>query len=354
MPPEIPVLSALRTEFENLANDLGEELGGTLGPLDFLKDEVKPEELELRLGKASIVMRNAKEFLDNCDAFLQPLAGMNSTIAAPVYGAVKFIVTIAAAKSEVLEEVIAGLNEVFDGLPLITQSVKGSNGLLNPSDPQHRVILSALRAFVKFMEDVKGYVGGKHESLKEKDPYSDIRQKASSKAIVMSFLRQIVSMYRHSIANLVLIEDLVEYVLATQADKFGEADLQKWVVKLLGSFDVVRIIIDAVDQCEDRAFHQDGLISWILSDITARVLLVGCEEPHADLEAYSRCVVRSYLGDPVDETLVQDLIKRADNMFLYIFFLEDITNRKDMRFFRPDKRIDFGDSPIATHWTVSW
>ncbi|KAJ6613541.1 hypothetical protein B0H10DRAFT_224637 [Mycena sp. CBHHK59/15] len=168
MPPEIPVLSALRTEFENLANDLGEELGGTLGPLDFLKDEVKPEELELRLGKASIVMRNAKEFLDNCDAFLQPLAGMNSTIAAPVYGAVKFIVTIAAAKSEVLEEVIAGLNEVFDGLPLITQSVKGSNGLLNPSDPQHRVILSALRAFVKFMEDVKGYVGGKHESLKEK------------------------------------------------------------------------------------------------------------------------------------------------------------------------------------------
>ena len=56
-------------------------------------------------------------------------------------------------------EVLDGLNDVFDGLPLITHSLKMSN----PSEPnpENRAIISALKAFVTFVKDVKDYVGGR-------------------------------------------------------------------------------------------------------------------------------------------------------------------------------------------------
>ncbi|KAJ7210985.1 hypothetical protein C8J57DRAFT_1606319 [Mycena rebaudengoi] len=153
-----------------------------LHELQLLKDcKLKPDELKLRVHKFNIVMKNSKQFLDSCDSFLQSLANMNA-VAGPVYEAVKFIVTIAAAKSDILDgmsllqlellfidayvtEVLGGLNDVFDGLPLITHSVKVSK----PSNPEHRAIISALTAFVTFVIDVKGFVGvKKDESIKQR------------------------------------------------------------------------------------------------------------------------------------------------------------------------------------------
>ncbi|KAF8190387.1 hypothetical protein K438DRAFT_924334 [Mycena galopus ATCC 62051] len=194
------------------------------------------------------------------------------------------------------------------------------------------------------------------------DPYSNLPQKASFKAIAMSFLRQMLSTKnRKRIADITLQEDFLEYALTTQSDKYQDADLQKWIVKFLPSFDVVRIIIDAVDQCED-AHRGRGLLPWILHDVTAHVLLVGCDgsradkflpnwprvtlgntgTTQADLESYSRHVVRSYIpaGDPVDEALVQDIVQRSENMFLYVFFLENLIKEEDMPLFHPEKRLE--------------
>jgi hypothetical protein len=125
-----------------------------------------------------------------------------------------------------------------------------------------------------------------------------------------------------------------------------------------------RIIVDAVDQCE--ATQGRGLTTWILHNFVtqyAHLLLVGSKgsreeklladwpkvtlgssgTTQADLEAYSRHVVRSYLpeGHQVDETLVQDIVKRSENMLLYVFFLENLIKKEDMSMFLPDTRIKF-------------
>ncbi|KAF7360453.1 hypothetical protein MVEN_00775700 [Mycena venus] len=449
-------------------------------------------------------LKHAKQFLESCDIFLGCISSMNM-VAAPVHAAVRLIVTIAAAKSDILEEVLGGLNDVFNGLPLVTHAVKISN----PSNPDHRVIVSVLKAFVTFVGDVKGYVGEKDEPIIQRvmrtfksttilnkvqtarkkmrnaldfaqfgvlinhiktqsenhlrgkiglivghlhctnyehhlaqyvaktssienpcawgdshpsttrwlsyesgasrlyisgspgsgksvfaahmiqkvaqmvpkdgprgglllyyfcgadptvDPYSNVPQKTSLKAIAMSFLRQILSKEnRLRIADVTLVEDFMEYAVSTQTDKYQDVDLQKWVVKFLSSFDTVRIIIDAVDQCED-AHRGHGLLPWILRDIVAHVLLLGCEGSQADkflanwprvtlgtngttqvdLEAYSRHVVRSYIpaGEPIDESLVQDIVKRSENMFLYVFFLENLIKEEDIPLFLPEKRLE--------------
>lgn len=124
----------------------------------------------------------------------------------------------------------------------------------------------------------------------------------------------------------------------------------------------LRIILDGIDQCEDNAFDHNGLIPWIVDNVTAHVLFLGRRQPKAqsaldgwpvvtlgaagttekDLAAYSHQIVQTYLGDPVDEVLVQGLIKRADNMFLYLFFLEDLVRRDAMNFYTKEKRIEFG------------
>jgi hypothetical protein len=91
------------------------------------------------------------------------------------------------------------------------------------------------------------------------------------------------------------------------------------------------------------------LIPWILNDITprARVLFIGRQDPHvanllaglptvtlgsdgttqSDLEAYARHVVRNYMGsnDPEEALLVQDLVRRSENMFQYIFLVQNLT-----------------------------
>ncbi|KAF7344469.1 Nacht and ankyrin domain protein [Mycena sanguinolenta] len=498
--------SSLCAEFQSLVQDVDGD-SSTLEPgslTDLLKDcKLQPDELKLRIHKFNIVMKNSKQFLDSCDTFLQSLANVNA-ILGPVYGAVKFIVTIAAAKSEILDEVLAGLNDVFDGLPLITHSVKMSN-----SNPENRAIISALIAFVTLVKDVKDYrnmnrldngvmrtfksttilrdvrdarkkmrealdlarfgtlvnyikdqsdrhmrlrIGAvlerlhctnyeyhlaqyiaktssiehpcawsdSHPSIIEwlsheasqlfitgrpgtgksvftahmiqkvakipklgghrggallyyfcgadptVDPYSNLPQKASFKAVAMSFLRQLLSKeHRKSIADVTLLDDLIDYVLSSQSDKYQEEDLKRWVIRLLESFDTVWIIVDAVDQCEVTQPGR-GLTPWILHNFTtqyAHLLLVSSEgsredkllagwprvtlgtsgTTQADLEAYSRHVVRSYLpeGHPLDETLVQDIVKRSENMLLYVFFLENLITQDDMPMFLADKRIEF-------------
>ncbi|KAJ7210983.1 hypothetical protein C8J57DRAFT_1400302 [Mycena rebaudengoi] len=196
------------------------------------------------------------------------------------------------------------------------------------------------------------------------DPYSNLPQKASFKAIAMSFLRQLLSKeHRKSITDVTLLDDFIDYVLSSQSDKYQDADLQKWLIKLLKSFDTVWIIVDAVDQCESTQGR--GLTTWILHNFVtqyAHLLLVGSEgsreekllanwpkvilgsssTTQADLEAYSRHVVRSYLPEchQVDETLVQDIVKRSENMLLYVFFLENLIKEEDMSMFLPDTRIE--------------
>ncbi|KAG2363892.1 hypothetical protein BDR07DRAFT_871931 [Suillus spraguei] len=143
------------------------------------------------------------------------------------------------------------------------------------------------------------------------DQYSDVRQEASSKAILMTLLRQIVSgmSLQHSRS---LRGD--EYVSASGHGMLSELGLRTRIATLLESFDTIRIVIDAVDRCENRAFQQDGLIPWILNNMTARarILLIGCQDPHvtnlvaglptivmgsdgttqSNLEAYARHVVQ--------------------------------------------------------------
>ncbi|KAF8146956.1 hypothetical protein K438DRAFT_1990071 [Mycena galopus ATCC 62051] len=197
------------------------------------------------------------------------------------------------------------------------------------------------------------------------DPYSNLPQKASFKAIAMSFLRQLLSKeHRQSIADVTLLDELMEYVLSSQGDKYQEEKLKEWIIKLLKSFDTVWIIIDAVDQSEDS--QQGRLAKWILQNFAtqyAHLLLVGAEgsreekllanwpkvtlgssgTTQADLDAYARHVVRSYLpeGHPIDEILVQNIVKRSENMLLYVFFLENLVKEEEMPMFQADQRVEF-------------
>lgn len=498
-------LSQLRTEFTKLSNDLANSrLRGT-----DLEDLKLPEdtELKLRLKKRDTFMAKAKAFLNSCDVFLQPLAG-TSPIAAPLYGGLKCIVTIAAAKAEILDEVICGFNEVLNGLPLIIRSER----ITNLSDEERHAIISAFKAFVAFMQILRGYVGEKHESIITKfkrvagsqniparlraareemrtalnsahygtfvayaedeqqryildrmenvnrllhctnyedhlemylskslciknpcawskshpfitdwlstetipklfisgkpgtgksvlaahmiditqkkmgdtdhrgvllyyfcgadpaaDQYSDIRQETSSKAILMTLLRQIVSACHHNTAGL---SEVMRYVLASGQGMLSELGLRTRIANLLESFDTIRIIIDAVDRCETRAFQQDGLIPWILNNMTAhaRILLIGCQNSHvasllaglptillgsdgttqSDLEAYARHVVQIYIGsdDPDEAHLVQNLVTRSENMFQYIFLVKNLT--QNPRLYHLERRIQFlNDTPIG-------
>lgn len=114
-----------------------------------------------------------------------------------------------------------------------------------------------------------------------------------------------------------------------------------------------------MDQCEASAFGPDGLISWLLHELPAsRILILGREEPpilnalpqwltiklgsdgttQHDLAKYARHIVLKVMrSDPFDEELkthdlnsplsdeetdlVHFLIKRADNMFFYLFLV---------------------------------
>lgn len=69
------------------------------------------------------------------------------------------------------------------------------------------------------------------------DQYSDVRQEASSKAILMTLLRQIVSAYHHSMAGL---DEVLDYVLASGHGMLSELELRRRVANLLKSFDTVR------------------------------------------------------------------------------------------------------------------
>ena len=69
------------------------------------------------------------------------------------------------------------------------------------------------------------------------DQYSDVRQEASSKTILMTLLRQTVSAYRRSMAGL---DEVLDYVLASGRDMLSELGLRSRVAKLLKSFDKVR------------------------------------------------------------------------------------------------------------------
>ncbi|KAG1767635.1 hypothetical protein EDD22DRAFT_1005282 [Suillus occidentalis] len=463
-------LSQLRTEFTKLSNDLANSrLCGT--DLDDLKLP-QDSEFKLRLKKRDKFMAKAKAFLNSCDIFLQPLAG-TSPIAAPLYGGLKCIVTIAAAKAEILDEVICGLNEVLNGLPLIIRSER----ITNLSDEERHAIISAFKAFVAFMQILRSYVGEKHESVitkfkrvagsqniparlraareemrtalnsahygtfvayaedeqqkyisdrienvnrllhctnyedhldmyltkslciknpcawskshpfiadwlstatipklfisgkpgtgksvlaahmidiarKQKedtghrgvllyyfcgadpaaDQYADIRQETSSKAILMTLLRQIVSACHHNTAGL---SEVMKYVLASGHGMLSELGLRTRIANLLESFDTVRIIIDAVDHCENRAFQQDGLIPWILNNMTAhaRILLIGCQNPHGQMTLMRPISSKISLCDP-------------ENMFQYIFLVKNLTQNPLL--YHLERRIQFlSDTPIG-------
>jgi hypothetical protein len=105
------------------------------------------------------------------------------------------------------------------------------------------------------------------------------------------------------------------------------------------------------------------LIPWILNDITprARILLTGRQDPHvtrllaglptvtlgsdgttqSDLEVYARHVVRIYMGsnDPEEAQLVQDLVRRSENMFQYIFLVQNLT--LDPHLYNRERRLQF-------------
>jgi hypothetical protein len=191
------------------------------------------------------------------------------------------------------------------------------------------------------------------------DPYSGVRLEASSTTIVMTFLRQILSVYHDSMTGL---DEVLDYVLPRKEGMFSEPELRRLVANLLKSFDTVRIIID-IDNCEKHAFQQDGLIPWLLNDITphARILLVGRQDPHvasllaglptvtlgsdgttqSDLEAYARHVVQIYMGsnDPEEAQLVEELVRRSENMFQYIFLVQNL--KLDPRLYNRERRIQF-------------
>jgi Cdc6-like AAA superfamily ATPase len=69
------------------------------------------------------------------------------------------------------------------------------------------------------------------------DQYSDIRQETSSKAILMTLLRQIVSACHHNTAGL---SEVMKYVLASGHGMLSELELRRQVANLLKSFDTVR------------------------------------------------------------------------------------------------------------------
>ena len=105
------------------------------------------------------------------------------------------------------------------------------------------------------------------------------------------------------------------------------------------------------------------MIPWILNDITprARILLIGRQDPQvasllagmpmitlgsdgttqSDLEAFARHVVRSYMGsdDPEEALVVQDLIRRSENMFQYIFLVQNLTLDPDL--YNRERRFQF-------------
>ena len=57
-----------------------------------------------------------------------------------------------------ITEVIYGLNQVLDGLPLINRSKRMANFFAEES----RAIISAFKVFVDFMQILRGYVGGEY------------------------------------------------------------------------------------------------------------------------------------------------------------------------------------------------
>lgn len=69
------------------------------------------------------------------------------------------------------------------------------------------------------------------------DQYSDIRQETSSKAILMTLLRQIVSACHHNTAGL---SEVMKYVLASGHGMLSELGLRTRIANLLESFDTVR------------------------------------------------------------------------------------------------------------------
>jgi hypothetical protein len=69
------------------------------------------------------------------------------------------------------------------------------------------------------------------------DKYSDIRQETSSKAILMTLLRQIVSACHHSTAGL---GEVMKFVMASGHGMLSELGLRTRVANLLESFDTVR------------------------------------------------------------------------------------------------------------------
>ena len=69
------------------------------------------------------------------------------------------------------------------------------------------------------------------------DQYSDVRQEASSKAILMTLLRQLVSAYHWNMTDLI---EVVDDVLASGKGMLSERELRKHVANLLKSFNTVR------------------------------------------------------------------------------------------------------------------
>ena len=61
----------------------------------------------------------------------------------------------------------------------------------------------------------------------------------------------------------------------------------------------------------------------------------------SDLEAYARHVVRIYMGsnDPKEADVVQDLIRRSENMFQYIFLVQNLT--LDPELYNRERRFQF-------------
>ena len=57
-----------------------------------------------------------------------------------------------------ITEVIYGLNQVLDGIPLINRSKR----MANFSAEESRAIISAFKVFVDFMQILRGYVGGEY------------------------------------------------------------------------------------------------------------------------------------------------------------------------------------------------
>jgi hypothetical protein len=71
------------------------------------------------------------------------------------------------------------------------------------------------------------------------DPYSGVRLEASSTTIVMTFLRQILSVYHDSMTGL---DEVLDYVLPRKEGMFSEPELRRLVANLLKSFDTVRCV----------------------------------------------------------------------------------------------------------------